>query len=176
MKFDGIRSLRELSAGKETLLLAIHTLKVINFFFVVALCMLSSIYRQTGVRILFAAARACPVRAFATGRHTSREKVLEGSSSGAQQRPALPLEKAIAQPDLLVLDVTSEMEFSEGMWWSGSCAPQACDHDVGHHPEAINIPTQLIGERIEELGADKTRPILVYCKKGVRAGSGRNTW
>ncbi|EER15003.1 Thiosulfate sulfurtransferase glpE, putative [Perkinsus marinus ATCC 50983] len=100
--------------------------------------MLSSIYRQTGVRILFAAARACPVRAFATG---------------AQQRPALPLEKAIAQPDLLVLDVTSEMEFSEG-----------------HHPEAINIPTQLIGERIEELGADKTRPILVYCKKGVRAG------
>ncbi|KAF4692649.1 hypothetical protein FOZ60_012948 [Perkinsus olseni] len=80
--------------------------------------MLSSVFRQAGVRgLLTGAARALPVRAFA---------------SGIQQRPPLPLEKALGQPDLLVLDVTSETEYKEG-----------------HHPQAINIPTQLIGERIE---------------------------
>ncbi|KAF4723293.1 hypothetical protein FOZ63_003044, partial [Perkinsus olseni] len=67
-------------------------------------------------------------------------------------------EEALGQPDLIVLDVTSEEKYKEG-----------------HHPDAINIPTPLIGERIGELGNDKTRPILVYCKKGVRAGMVTNT-
>mmetsp|Transcript_24761 Transcript_24761/g.20384 ORF Transcript_24761/g.20384 Transcript_24761/m.20384 type:complete len:113 (-) Transcript_24761:64-402(-) len=68
-------------------------------------------------------------------------------------RPPLSLEKALAEPDLLVLDVTSEIEFNEG-----------------HHPKAVNIPMQEIPDKIGDLGNDKTRPVLVYCKKGVRSG------
>jgi len=55
-------------------------------------------------------------------------------------------------PALLVLDVRSAAEF-----------------DQGHLPGAINIPHEVIGPRIAELGAPGERDIVVYCRSGRRS-------
>ena len=53
----------------------------------------------------------------------------------------------------LLLDVRSAEEFAGG------------------HPEgALNIPHTLLPVRASELGDDKSRPIVVYCAMGGRAG------
>ena len=53
----------------------------------------------------------------------------------------------------LVVDVRSAAEFNEG-----------------HVPGAILIPVDEVEKRIAEFGEDKSRPIVLYCKRGVRAG------
>jgi rhodanese-related sulfurtransferase len=57
-----------------------------------------------------------------------------------------------ADPQLLVLDVRSAAEF-----------------DAGHIPGAINIPHDVIGDRISELGPGGERDIVVYCRSGRRS-------
>lgn len=52
-----------------------------------------------------------------------------------------------------VIDVRSKQEF-----------------ESGHYPNALNIPHDQIANRLGELGADKTKPIIVYCLAGGRAG------
>jgi rhodanese-related sulfurtransferase len=54
--------------------------------------------------------------------------------------------------ELLVLDVRSTAEFDEG-----------------HIPGAINIPHDVLGERIAELGPVGERDVVVYCRSGRRA-------
>ncbi|MFT4572231.1 MAG: rhodanese-related sulfurtransferase [Hyphomicrobiaceae bacterium] len=39
----------------------------------------------------------------------------------------------------------------------------------GHVPSALNIPHTEVGARIGELGADQSRPVVVYCERGGRA-------
>ena len=53
----------------------------------------------------------------------------------------------------LVLDVRSDGEFSGG-----------------HIPGAISIPHDELPNRLEELGNDRSVPIVVYCESGGRAG------
>lgn len=54
--------------------------------------------------------------------------------------------------ELLVLDVRSTAEFDEG-----------------HIPGAINIPHDVLGERIAELGPAGERDLIVYCRSGRRS-------
>lgn len=54
----------------------------------------------------------------------------------------------------VVIDVRSGLEFA-----------------MGHHPGAVHIPVQEIAGRIEALLPDKSRPIIVYCASGARAGA-----
>lgn len=54
---------------------------------------------------------------------------------------------------VLILDVRTREEYASG-----------------HVPGAINIPHTEIEMRLTELGTDLTRPVVVYCERGGRAG------
>ena len=53
----------------------------------------------------------------------------------------------------LILDVRTADEFASG-----------------HVPGAVNISHESVAARVSELGTDKSRPVVVYCEKGGRAG------
>lgn len=53
----------------------------------------------------------------------------------------------------LILDVRTKAEF-----------------DAGHLEGALHIPHTEIGDRFAELGENKSRPVVLYCKAGGRAG------
>jgi len=53
----------------------------------------------------------------------------------------------------LVLDVRTAEEFASR-----------------HVPGAVNISHNELASRIEELGADTSKPVVVYCERGGRAG------
>jgi len=53
----------------------------------------------------------------------------------------------------LVLDVRTAEEFAGG-----------------HLEGALNIPHTVIAQHLDQIGADKNRPIVLYCKSGGRAG------
>lgn len=40
----------------------------------------------------------------------------------------------------------------------------------GHVPGAINVPHTEIAERLDDVDADRSRPVVVYCERGGRAG------
>lgn len=56
--------------------------------------------------------------------------------------------------DALILDVRSAEEFASG-----------------HVPGAVNIPHTELGARLDELGNDRAKPVVVYCERGRRAGT-----
>ena len=58
----------------------------------------------------------------------------------------------------LILDVRTTDEFASG-----------------HVPGAINIPYDEVGRRVEELGSDRDRTVVVYCESGGRAGKAEAT-
>jgi phage shock protein E len=53
----------------------------------------------------------------------------------------------------------------------------ADEYAGGHLPNAVNLPVQEIGQRMAEVdrlvAGDKTRPVVVYCGKGGRAGKAK---
>lgn len=68
-------------------------------------------------------------------------------------RGRLTLSEALKDKDLLIVDVRSPEEVAAG----GSC------------PGALNIPLPAIPNSINQLGSDKSRPIITYCARGIRA-------
>lgn len=76
------------------------------------------------------------------------------SSSPTVASPAGPpaIEQAI-KDGALIVDVRTPAEFASG-----------------HYPGAVNIPHDEIERRMNELGSDKNRPIVLYCRSGRRAG------
>jgi phage shock protein E len=66
--------------------------------------------------------------------------------------------KQLVQDGALLLDVRSPGEFSGG-----------------HIPGAQNIPVHELAGRVAELGADKARPVVVYCASGMRSASAAGT-
>lgn len=60
--------------------------------------------------------------------------------------------------DALILDVRTTDEFASG-----------------HVPGAINIPYDEVGMRVEEIGSDRDRTVVVYCESGGRAGKAEAT-
>lgn len=57
----------------------------------------------------------------------------------------------------LILDVRTAEEFS-----------------ASHVPGALNIPVQELQQRYAELGQDKQRPIVIYCRSGARSAVATN--
>ncbi|MEZ4334171.1 MAG: rhodanese-like domain-containing protein [Myxococcota bacterium] len=49
------------------------------------------------------------------------------------------------------------------------------EYAAGHVPNATNIPHDQLADRIGELGSDKSRDVVVYCKSGRRAGLAAET-
>lgn len=49
------------------------------------------------------------------------------------------------------------------------------EYAQGHLDDALNIPFDQIEERVAELGEDKDREIVVYCRSGRRSGIGEKT-
>lgn len=45
------------------------------------------------------------------------------------------------------------------------------EYAAGHLDGAINIPVQVLEERVGELGDNKERPIVLYCRSGARSSS-----
>jgi phage shock protein E len=72
----------------------------------------------------------------------------------ATASPAAPsaVEQAI-QEGALIVDVRTPEEYASG-----------------HYPGAVNIPVDEIERRMNELGPDKNRPIVLYCRSGRRSG------
>ncbi len=66
-------------------------------------------------------------------------------------RPA-DAEKLLAEGGVLLLDVRTAQEYRDG-----------------HIPSARLVPITEFSKRLNELPADKTQPILVYCTVGVRS-------
>lgn len=45
----------------------------------------------------------------------------------------------------------------------------AGEYDAGRVPGALNIPHDQLADRLAELGADRDREVVVYCRSGRRA-------
>jgi rhodanese-related sulfurtransferase len=71
--------------------------------------------------------------------------VMKSRKTGTKLRKAL-------KSGALVIDVRSPQEYSGG-----------------HFSTAINIPHDRIERRLGELGADKKRPVVLYCYAGSRS-------
>lgn len=64
--------------------------------------------------------------------------------------------QALVKDGALLLDVRSPGEFSEG-----------------HLPGAVNVPVQELEASLASLSPDKARPIVVYCRSGMRSAKAR---
>ncbi len=76
-------------------------------------------------------------------------KTLEEETSKAEEKV---VEKAKDENSLLVVDVRTTEEFEDGAY-----------------PDAINIPLDEIMDRLDELGSNAAREIVVYCASGARS-------
>ena len=68
---------------------------------------------------------------------------------------ALTFGEALKHKNLLVVDVRTLEEVVAG----GTC------------PGSLHVPVSNIPVAVAEFGNDKSRPIVFYCKKGIRAAS-----
>ena len=59
---------------------------------------------------------------------------------------------AFLKSGALVIDVRSKLEWGQG-----------------HFSTAVHIPVEQFEARLAEIGSDKSRPIIVYCRAGTRA-------
>ena len=73
----------------------------------------------------------------------------------AQNRGTMNLQQAVRQSDLIIVDVRTPQEVV--------ASPMT--------PGAVNIPMDALEKRLAELGTDKTRPVIFYCAKGIRAAN-----
>jgi phage shock protein E len=84
------------------------------------------------------------------------------AAATAGERPEISpdslLKKMKSESKPLLLDVRSPQEFTDG-----------------HVADAVNIPFNELRDRIGELGADKAREVVVYCRSGKRAGIAETT-
>ena len=45
------------------------------------------------------------------------------------------------------------------------------EYDSGHLPDALHVPLSQIKDRADDLAKYASRPVIVYCARGVRSGS-----
>ena len=74
--------------------------------------------------------------------------------SSARQIGTLEATRLINSEDPLLLDVREPNEYNSG-----------------HLPDALHIPLSQIKDRTDELAKYASRPVIVYCARGVRSGS-----
>ena len=83
---------------------------------------------------------------------------LTTSVAFAEKTPAATEAWTMIKSGALVVDVRSADEFA-----------------TGHLDGALNIPHDSIAKRAAELGTDKERQVVLYCKSGRRAGLAQQT-
>lgn len=71
------------------------------------------------------------------------------------RRGQLTLNQALREKDVMIVDVRTQQEVAE----SGTC------------PGAVNIPLDAIPINAKIFGGDRTRPIVFFCAKGIRAAN-----
>lgn len=79
-------------------------------------------------------------------------KEVTASHSDAESELPMTLDDA-ATSDILLIDVRTPEEFASG-----------------HVPDAINVPLDVIEEKIAEVAPDKNKPLALYCRSGNRSG------
>lgn len=80
--------------------------------------------------------------------------LLACSGADGQVTPISPETLLSAAPaNALILDVRTPGEFGSS-----------------HVPGAVNVPHDEVAARLAELGANRDRPVIVYCESGRRAG------
>jgi len=83
--------------------------------------------------------------------------LIASCSAFGSDAPAISQQELLQQmeqkADLLILDVRTPGEFSDG-----------------HLPKAYNIDHRSIESRIKEIEPYRNKPVIVYCYSGVRAG------
>ncbi len=77
---------------------------------------------------------------------------MAGSGSPEQARQAWPM----IENGVLLIDVRTKEEF-----------------DAGHIEGALNIPYEDTNALMNAIGADKQRPVVVYCRSGNRSGKSK---
>ena len=66
---------------------------------------------------------------------------------------SLTIQQAVRQSNVLIVDVRSPEEVAAGGTVTG----------------AINVPVNTVPANMNVFGEDKNRPIIFFCKKGIRA-------
>ena len=82
-------------------------------------------------------------------------KSLQEETSDTEEKTAI---NAIDQNSLIVIDVRTYLEFKGGAY-----------------PDAINIPLDELTNRLDEIGSNTTREIVVYCASGGRSAYAQRT-
>ncbi|MGM0564136.1 MAG: rhodanese-like domain-containing protein [Pseudomonadota bacterium] len=72
----------------------------------------------------------------------------------------------------LTLSLFTTMALAEPLWIDVRSAEE---YSEGHLDQAINIPHDEIDEEIEEVTADRTAQINLYCASGRRAGKAKES-
>lgn len=81
-------------------------------------------------------------------------EIMRLAGGAATEIGTLEATRLMNQGSTLVLDVRDEKEFSEG-----------------HLPRARHIPVRELSTRLEELAKFKSKPVIVTCRSGPRAGA-----
>lgn len=79
---------------------------------------------------------------------------MAGCAAGSKKVDG-PQARQLVQEGAFLLDVRTPEEFAEG-----------------HLPGAVNVPVQVLGERLGEIPKD--RPVVVYCRSGGRSARASN--
>lgn len=74
--------------------------------------------------------------------------------AGGAEIGTLEATRLMNQGSTLILDVRDGPEYA-----------------AGHLPRARHIPLRELSKRVDEIGKFKTKPVIVTCKSGTRAGS-----
>jgi len=74
--------------------------------------------------------------------------------AGAGEIGTLEATRLMNQPGTLILDVRDEKDFAEG-----------------HLPRARHVPLKELATRVGELAKFKSKPVIVTCRSGARAGA-----
>ncbi len=80
--------------------------------------------------------------------------LIKGRLSSTEQIGTLEATRLINNENPLLLDVREPNEY-----------------DSGHLPDALHIPLSQIKDRSGELAKYATRPVIVYCERGMRSSS-----
>lgn len=75
-------------------------------------------------------------------------------AGGAKQLSPIEAVRLINQQDAVLLDVREEREYK-----------------AGHIANSLHVPAGLLDKEIAQLDEHKAKPIIVYCRSGVRANS-----
>ncbi len=110
-------------------------------------------YRENDGRCRGTLARTCLAASITVAILQAGCGMPSSTASIATIHPAELSDRIDAGTTPLTVDVRRAEEFAEG-----------------HLPGAINIPHGEIGNRLAELGQDRAREIVIYCRSGRRAG------